>query len=133
MKYKHVEGKVQRAKFLVDASERLPERMCNSDATGLPLLKAGPFAADLIRFPAGGKVDLHTHPGNHMLFCVDGSGTVQYGDKLYELSPGVCYLIEGQTAHAVFANNDSQLTLIAIADEHREVNSTTRLDMCDKP
>ena len=124
---------MQRAKFLVDASERLLERMCNSDATGMCLLKQGPFAADLIRFPAGGKVDLHTHPGNHMLFCVDGRGTVQYGDQFYELSPGVCYLIEGQTPHAVFASNDSQLTLIAIADDHREVSSEARLDMCSKP
>ena len=123
---------MQKAFFAVDPAKELSEQMHLSDASGKNLLKQGPFAADLIRFPPGGKVELHTHPGNHMLFCIDGKGLVQYGDQFHELHPGVCYLIEGMVPHAVFADDSSQLTLIAIADEHYDVSSSSRLDMCDQ-
>ena len=121
---------MQKARFLVDASLVLSESMHESDASANRLLKQNGFAADLIRFPPGGKVDLHTHPGNHMLFCVDGKGSVQYGEDLLQLLPGDCYLIEGSVPHAVFAAEDTQLTLIAVADDHRDVTSPDRLDKC---
>lgn len=121
---------MQFANFLEDVKSF--ESMHNSDAGGRSLLKHGSFAADLIRFPPGGKVELHTHPGNHMLFCVSGKGQVQYEDKFFELSQGMCYLIEGAVPHAVFAAPNEQLTLIAIADDHRHVSSTDRLDMCNQ-
>lgn len=122
---------IQKSIFSVPEAESLPVAMHDSDARGRNLLKLGLFAADLIRFPPGGKVDLHVHPGNHMLFCVDGHGRVQYRDEFHKLTPGVCYLIEGSTPRAVFADPDSQLTLIAIADDHRDVSSEDRLELCD--
>jgi len=64
-----------------------------------------------------------------MLFCVDGRGRVQYEENFHELKPGECYMIESMVSHAVFADEDSQLTLISVADDHRAVNSTERLEM----
>lgn len=120
---------MQLAEYLRLSTGPLPEKMHQSDATGLALLKNGSFAADLIRFPPGGKVDLHTHPGSHMLFCVSGKGRVQYEDELHDLHPGSCYLIEDEVPHAIFADSHSELTLVAIADDHRPIASEQRLDM----
>jgi quercetin dioxygenase-like cupin family protein len=107
----------------------LARSMHNSDAVGKALLKHGGFAADLIRFPPSGKVGLHTHPGNHMLFCMEGKGKVQYYESFHDLYPGVCYLIEGIVPHAVFADEQESLTLLVIADDHRAVESQDRLTM----
>lgn len=105
----------------------LPESMFSSDARGLPLLKRGDFAADLIRFPPGGCVPTHTHPGSHILLCVGGLGWVIAGERL-RLNPGVCYLVPGETPHAIEA--ETELTLVSVSDQHVPVGSERRLDLC---
>lgn len=105
----------------------LPHQMVNSDATGLPLLKDGGFAADLIRFPAGGCVRPHVHPGGHMLFVVGGSGELEFGGERVGLQNGVAYYVPGATPHAIYA--ETELTLISVSDDHRPVDAAERLEM----
>jgi len=119
---------VDKAVFVEQTDGPLDVAMHNSDATGRALLKNGPFAADLIRFPRGGRVELHVHPGTHMLFCVSGTGKVQYEDELHQLEPGVCYLIEDSVPHAIFGDAGSELTLIAVANDHYALDSARRLE-----
>ena len=123
--------KIQVSRFSINAGEILPEKMVNSDATGLRLLKNGEFAADVIRFPPNGKVEEHVHPGSHMLFCLHGSGKVKYYDKWHELNPGDCYLIESMVPHAVYASEHEELALLTVADDHRDVSSEERLEMVE--
>ena len=106
----------------------LPLPMASSDATAARLLKDGPFGADLIRFPAGGQVQPHTHPGSHMLFVLSGSGWVDCESVPHRLVPGVCYLVPGGIRHGIRA--DSEMTLLAIANNHRDASSQERLDLC---
>lgn len=108
----------------------LTRKMAHSDATGLPLLKSGPFGADLIRFPAGGKVDSHTHPGEHMLFVLGGEGRLVLGDAEVNLMPGICYHVPANISHAIFAA--TELTLISVANDHRPVESEERLSVDPK-
>lgn len=105
----------------------LTRPMSYSDATGLPLLKSGPFGADLIRFPAGGKVGKHTHPGEHMLFVLSGGGRLEYQDTEVNLIPGLCYHVPSNVPHAIYAT--TELTLISVANDHRPVDSEERLSV----
>jgi quercetin dioxygenase-like cupin family protein len=107
----------------------LPITMHASDATAKPLLKSGEFGADLIRFPAGGSVADHTHAGDHMLFVVSGVGWVDYDGSPHRLEPGVCYLIPGEVRHGVRA--ETELTMLAVAARHIEVESVSRLRLCE--
>jgi quercetin dioxygenase-like cupin family protein len=101
--------------------------MTHSDATALRLLKHGPFGADLIRFPPGGRVPDHTHPGAHLLFVLGGLGWVDYEGEAARLEPGVCYLIPAGVRHGIRA--ESELTLLAVADDHRDAGSEDRLNV----
>lgn len=103
--------------------------MSNSDALAFPLIKHGAFGADIIKFGPGEKVDNHTHVGAHILFVIKGEGTVEYNQKPYDLTPGVCYLIPSMVPHAIKARADSELVLIAIGNDHRDADSMERMEL----
>lgn len=99
--------------------------MCNSDGTGEPLVKEDFFGADIIRFPAGGGVGSHVHEGAHILFVLKGTGRVISNSGTQNLEPGLCYLVPSMTPHAIEA--DEELILIAVGNDHRDLNSTDRM------
>lgn len=103
--------------------------MAHSDALGARLLKSGQFGADLIRFPPGGRVGMHTHPGQHILIVTGGTGWVTVYDERHRLEAGICYLIPGNAPHAIDA--DTELSIISVADDHRDVSSEERLDVVE--
>lgn len=107
---------------------KLPIQMCNSDGTGKPLLKEGKFGADIIRFGPGEGVSNHTHVGSHILFAIKGKGFVEYNGVNHALEPGVCYLIPSMVDHAVRAT--TELVLVVVGNDHRDLASQERLDMC---
>jgi len=106
-------------------------KMKHSDATAHPLVKCGAFGADLIRFDGGGKVGPHTHPGDHILICMEGRGLLWFDGSELELSPGVIYMVPGEVPHAVYAHPQSEtaLVLFAIGNDHQPANSYNRLDI----
>ena len=120
---------LQLARFDTPGPFALP--MHRSDATGRPLLKLGDFGADLIHFEAGGRVEMHTHPGDHILFALAGRGVVVYEGTPHDLEPGVCYLIPGSAPHAVYAAADTPLTLAVVGNRHIPVDCVARLDPAD--
>ncbi len=99
-----------------------------SDGTAWKLVKNGDFGADLIRFPAGGGVGMHTHPGDHILIVSSGTGWVLHGDDKTWLYPGACYLVPGSVPHAIQA--DTELTMVSVANKHVDAESSGRLDCC---
>lgn len=110
-------------------------QMKHSDATATPLLRdesiMQAFGADIIRFPPGGRVGLHTHPGAHALFVLRGNGFVAYYDEKYDLKPGLCYLIPSHVPHAIDAAKDEELVLIAIGNDHQLADSEARLEIVE--
>lgn len=107
------------------------KQMHNSDAKGKPLLyDGGKFGGDIIEFPPDGRVEMHTHPGAHMLFAIRGNGQVVRGDETTDLEYGCCYLVESMEPHAVYAGKLG-LTLLVVGDDVRHVWSADRLDMCE--
>lgn len=111
------------------APGRLPVRMARSEATALPLFKVGQLGADVIRFPAGGRVPDHTHIGGHVLYVLSGTGWVDYDGVPWELAPGRAYLIPPMVRHGIRA--ETELTLLAVADNHRPAGSGERLFVCE--
>jgi quercetin dioxygenase-like cupin family protein len=109
---------------------RLPIEMHASDATALELVssKDGNFGADLIRFPAGGSVPMHTHPGAHILIVIGGKGKLITHDAEASLNPGVVYLVPGGVSHEIFA--ETALSLISVSDQRIPPSSPDRLALC---
>lgn len=66
-----------------------PIEMAHSDATAKHLFRDGAFGADVIRFPAGGCVPDHTHPGAHILYVLSGRGWLDYEGTATMLRPRV--------------------------------------------
>jgi len=104
--------------------------MVGSQAKGLNLVKDNNFAADILRFNANEKTSLHTHPGDHILFVVEGDGWLKFGDDLYELTTGTCYFVPGSVPHQVIAGSVGMF-LLSIANDHRPVDSSKRLEILE--
>ncbi len=102
-----------------------PIQMCNSDGTGIPLLKLHEFGADIIRFGPKEGVRNHTHEGDHILFVIKGEGFVEYDGTDHVLEPGLCYLIPGHIDHAIKAT--TELVLIAVGNNHEPLASEARM------
>lgn|SRR5512138_375817 len=117
---------LQIGEFLVGPGA-LPLQMANSEGTALPLLKRGPFGADLIRFAPGRGVPLHTHPGNHILIVTSGEGRLIFNGEEFALRAGVLYLVPGSVPHQIDAL--TELTLVSVADDHRHAGSSDRLEL----
>lgn len=100
--------------------------MHGSRGLGMPLVKNGNFGADILSFAPGDSTELHTHPGDHILFVVEGNGFLVFNGDLHNLIRGDCYFVPGAVPHQVGATK-SPLTLLSIANDHRPVNSAERL------
>lgn len=106
------------------------QKMHGSQAQGLALVKQNNFAADMLHFLPNEKTSLHTHPGNHILFVVDGGGYLTYGDDQHPLVKGACYLVPGITNHRVSAD-ERGMYLLSIADTHRNIDSKERTEVVE--
>lgn len=102
--------------------------MVASRGTGRSLVSLGMFAADLIHFEAGTGVPSHIHEGAHILFCISGKGFVVVDGEAFAVEPGICYAIPESTPHAVYASKEISLTLVSVANNHRPVDSGSRLE-----
>jgi quercetin dioxygenase-like cupin family protein len=115
----HVEGTLS-----VNSSKKI-KSMVNSFGTGHALVSANGFGADIIRFAAGEGVQNHTHPGDHILFVLHGTGYVIYAGEIVDLEPGLCYFVNGEVDHAIKAATD--LVMIAVGNQHCDVDSEKRM------
>ena len=102
-----------------------------ADAIGLALHSNGHLGADLLRVPPGTSFPIHTHPGDHLLLCLEGSGTITIGERTHRVHPGDFYMVNGQTPHAVGAGLDAHHVLIAIGAPHKPVDSPERMQFTD--
>jgi quercetin dioxygenase-like cupin family protein len=108
----------------------LPISMYASDATARELVASvdGLFGADLLSFPAGGSVPMHTHLGSHILIIVGGEGQLITPDTETHLSPGIVYFVPEGVSHEIVA--ETALSLISVGDKRRPPSSPDRLAVC---
>lgn len=122
---------LQSARWDVDYTKPFAKQMVSSDATGYPLVSQGGFGADLIRFEPGEKVGPHTHPGDHILICIAGTGILWFDGAQYVINVGFIYFVPGEVPHAVYAhpNSEGPLVLFAVGNNHWPVDSPARLNV----
>ena len=103
--------------------------MISSDGTALPLIsrQASGMGADLLHFGKNGGVPMHSHPGDHLLIVIAGSGVLNFYDEEHQITTGKIYWIPGGAPHAIRAS--SHLTLISIANNHIAADRPERLTL----
>ena len=99
-------------------------------AVGLPLHTNGHLGADLLRVKAGDQFPVHTHPGDHLLLCLAGEGTISIGEVTYTVVPGDIYMVPGMVPHAVGSGSIDHI-LVAIGAPHKPVDSPERMAWTD--
>jgi quercetin dioxygenase-like cupin family protein len=99
-------------------------------ATGLPLHSNGHLGADILHVPAGKQFPVHTHPGDHLLYCLRGTGTISVDGQTYPIRPGDLYMVDGLVPHAVGAGPEEHV-LVAIGAPHKPVDSPERMAFTD--
>lgn len=99
-------------------------------ATGLGLHSNGHLGADILHVPAGKQFPVHTHPGDHLLLCLVGEGTISVGEETFNVRPGDFYMVDGMVPHAVGAGGTDH-TLVAIGSPHKPVDSPERMQWTD--
>lgn len=100
-------------------------------AKGLPLHTNGNLGVDLLRVEPGDSFPIHTHPGDHLLLCVAGTGSISIGRKTYVVKPGDLYMVPGLIPHAVGAADDDFHVLAAFGSPHKPVASPDRMTLVD--
>lgn len=99
-------------------------------STGLPLHSNGRMGADMLHVAAGRQFPVHTHPGDHLLLCVAGAGTISVGGETYHVRPGDLYMVDGLVPHAVGAGDEDHY-LVSIGSPHKPVDSPERMAFTD--
>ena len=113
--------------YAADSIPLIPGVSGRSGVVGVPpgLDHEGAMGIDLIEMEPGSSFPLHTHPGAHILFVLDGEGTVTIADQTYPTKPGDCYFIPGDAVHAVSASHHH--VILAVGFPHRTLNDPHRM------
>ncbi len=98
----------------------IPVDMELTENLGIDMLDLEPNTA----FP------LHTHPGSHILFVLEGKGTVTIDDIVHETHPGDCYFIPANIPHGVGAIE--QHRLLSIGFPHKALDDPQRMNIVDE-
>lgn len=104
----------------------MPVPVAKSVATARPLFSNGSLGVDLLYVPPLGSFPVHIHPGDHMLYCLRGEGTITLNGGTFEVRPGDLYMIPGGIEHAVGAGAAGHW-LLSIGSPHVPVLSRHRM------
>lgn len=121
-----------RIRNLWEVMPGLPEQgvdVHGAPARGLALHSNGHLGADMLYVRAGDQFPVHTHPGDHLLYCLAGQGTITVDQVTYTIRPGDLYMVDGLVPHAVGAVTDH--VLVAIGAPHKPVDSPERMAFVD--
>jgi len=105
--------------------ERGDYDMAHSTAHGDALVSTGELGVDLIRIDEGDGFVPHTHPGDHILIPVYGTGTITYDGHVYPTDAGAVYIINGDVPHGVGAITDHGI--LAVGSPHAPIDSPDRM------
>lgn len=101
-------------------------------AVGLELLTNGHIGADCLHLGPNESFPLHTHPGHHLIFVMDGEGTFTFNGTVYPTRPGDLYLVEANVPHAVGAGPSGH-TLVSFGAPHTRITDHHRMHVLEEP
>lgn len=110
----------------------IPMHASDAWARELVANESGLFGADLLRFPPGGRVPMHTHAGDHILLVLAGEGLLLYGiEESLRLRAGVIYFVDQFKPHEIQAK--TELVLVSVGNQRRLPGDVDRLALCEAP
>ena len=114
-----------------DVIDIMPGIVGRPGVTGIPpgLDIAMRMGADLIELEGGRSFPVHTHRGAHILYVLDGAGTVTIGGKTWPTGPGDLYFVPANVEHAVGAIERHRL--ISIGLPHFALDDPRRMTVMD--
>jgi quercetin dioxygenase-like cupin family protein len=107
-----------------------PINVHDAPAKAHKLLTNGHLGADLLVVEPDSRFPLHTHPGDHLLLVITGTGGVFYGGEDVATRPGDLCLVPGGVPHSVYAGKRGQI-IMAIGAPHTPVDSHERMAIVD--
>lgn len=92
-------------------------------------LEGRDFGADLIEMQPGSAFPLHEHPGDHILYVVDGSGLVHADGEDHAIRAGDTIFIPAEYPHGVRtpATVPGPLVFLAVGHPHRPLDARDRM------
>jgi len=96
-------------------------------ATGSDGIEVG---LDLIEMAAFTQFPLHTHQGDHVLYCLQGRGGVLIGTIMYLFEAGRSIYINASIPHNVVAGGET-LTFLAWGHPHKHVTASDRMQLVE--
>lgn len=95
-------------------------------AFGTKIMTNGELGVDLLNVPPHSRFPLHTHPGHHLLFILQGTGTLTLDGTAHPTSPGDLLMVEGEIPHAVGTGPEGQ-GILAFGSPHTPLDSPQRM------
>jgi quercetin dioxygenase-like cupin family protein len=91
------------------------------------------FGADLIEMQPGSAFALHTHPGNHILYIIKGSGMVHCDGVDYHVRKGDTIAIPAEYPHGVktYTSAPGPLIFLAVGHPHKAIDSRDRMKLVE--
>jgi quercetin dioxygenase-like cupin family protein len=92
------------------------------------------LGADLVEMQPGSSFPLHTHPGDHILYIVEGSGFVHVDGVDHEMRRGDTIFVPAEYPHGVRTRPDASgpLVFLAVGHPHRPLDSRDRMRVVGK-
>jgi quercetin dioxygenase-like cupin family protein len=87
------------------------------------------MGADLVEMAPGSSFPLHTHPGDHILYIVQGPGIVHVDGEDREVRAGDTVFIPAEYAHGVRTLDSAAapLVFLAMGHPHRALDAADRM------
>ena len=89
------------------------------------------IGVDLIEMDPGSAFPLHVHPGDHVLFGLEGEGFVTVNETDHRLGEGVTVFIAAEQPHGVRGPVSGRFRFLAFGVPHKHVSSTSRMRLVD--
>ena len=91
------------------------------------------FGIDLIEMDPGSAFPLHTHPGDHILYVVEGRGLVHVDGEDHGVVRGDSIFVPAELPHGVktYAEADDPFSFLAVGHPHRHLTATDRMKVVE--
>jgi quercetin dioxygenase-like cupin family protein len=127
MKVNHYE-KVQQAPVQMEGAFGCQVRWLVHEQQGAPN-----FAMREFEVAPGGHTPRHSHPYEHEVFILEGSGVVYEGDKEHELSAGDVVLVVPDEVHQFRNTGDVPLKFLCMVPNSSSSQKVTVAAECSRP
>jgi quercetin dioxygenase-like cupin family protein len=94
------------------------------------------IGVDCIEMAPGSRFPLHTHPGDHILYGLAGSGSVRINGVSYTIERGMTFFIAAEQPHAVQGPDPEDqvaLAFLAFGVPHEHLASPERMQVVGVP